>query len=243
MERSEFVTTEPDAWWLVEQATDARIDQARRHLGEAFGWSDPAWYTLEPKLDELYRFIESQGSQFLQSLDESTDIDKREQWLRSVLAQRESIAGEKAKAAKSVAPSGDSAIATRTAQPAPASKPERKSAFGQKKDSSERAAEPAPASKPERSSPFGHGKERPSPAAEAVAEPAADSGQISPGPAMTPEVAVAAASETISEFSAGKELEDLATELGVSIDDIKAVLAEDDFQADLVSALTAQEAG
>jgi hypothetical protein len=243
MERSEFVTTEPDAWWLVEQATDARIDQARRDLGEAFGWSDPAWYTLEHKLDELYKFIESQGNQFFQSLDESTDVDKREQWLRSVLAQRESSAGENAMGAGSVAPSEDGAIAGRPAQPAPASKPERKPAFGQKKESSERAAEPAAASKPERRSPFGHGKERPGQAAEAVAEPAADSGQISPGPAMTPEVAVVAASEAISEFSASKELEDLATELGVSTDDIRAVLAEGDFQADLISALTAQGAG
>ena len=44
MEKEQFLSTEPDAWWLVTRDVEYRIEAGRRALGETLGWGDPLWY-------------------------------------------------------------------------------------------------------------------------------------------------------------------------------------------------------
>ena len=40
MERAEFLGTDDQTWWLYEVQPDTRIEEARRQLGYAFGWTE-----------------------------------------------------------------------------------------------------------------------------------------------------------------------------------------------------------
>ncbi len=105
MDRDRFVTIESDPWWLVERDVDYRIEEARKSLGELFGWLDPTWHSEPTRLEELYRFLDNDHRPLLEELDYATEVDGRVQWLTEVATARRPPAAEPSPAAEPPPPS------------------------------------------------------------------------------------------------------------------------------------------
>ena len=156
MDKEQFMAVGGQTWWLLERDLAYQMEDLRRELGASFGWADPTWYTEKTKLQELYEFIAAQGSQLSYELDQATDDPKRELWLGSVmdskappepgLAERESVVPTRASAPLSNGPtprksafgpkshpeaSNGAPVETSAALPSNGA-PARKSAFGPK---------------------------------------------------------------------------------------------------------------
>jgi hypothetical protein len=235
MEKEQFVAVETEPWWLLQADVDYRLEELRQRLGASFGWTESTWYSRTIRLEEVYDFLQQQGStifnQLMYELDQASSDDERQRWVESVLKLRRpgvSVADGSAPPASSPAPpvGGDSGRSVAAAPtPATSSAPRRKSAFGSK-----RQAEPSPAraesgarpatgvstpGAPVRKSAFG-GKRQPEPS-----RPAA--GTEHHVPDFDEQV------KTVMSALSAADISAIADEVGLSPEEVKAMIQEDDF--------------
>jgi hypothetical protein len=84
MERAEFLGTDDHTWWLYEVQPDTRIEEARRQLGYAFGWTETEWFLDPYRRQELFDFLQTNGAQLLADLDSVTYDEDRLRWISTV---------------------------------------------------------------------------------------------------------------------------------------------------------------
>jgi hypothetical protein len=133
VDKTEFVTTEPGAWWLVTPDYYV-IEEQRKELGLALGVSDQQWYLQVGRLEELHRQLEVSHYQLLTDLDQAQDDNKRLEWLTAVVqALKPTMTKTPAPAASEAAPQP---------APAPAAKT---SPFVKKSPFAKKRSEPPPA--------------------------------------------------------------------------------------------------
>ena len=212
--------------WNETSPTRWRISDGS--LALSFGWTDPTWYTEKTKLQELYEFIAAQGSQLSYELDQATDDPNRELWLGAVidskappepgLAERESV------------------VPTRASAPLSNGATPRKSAFGPK--SQPEASNGAPvettaaapnAAAPGRKSIF-KANSQPEPAAEGSAH---SSGATPDHEVPIDEhlVEVDQQIQAVMSDLPADVLAAIASELGLSPEEVEAMVQEPDFAA------------
>jgi hypothetical protein len=280
MEKEQFVAVDTEPWWLVQRDVDYRLEDLRQRLGASFGWTDPMWYRERVKFEEVYDFLQQQGSTVFYELDQASDDDRRLRWVESVLELRKpagsaSLGSASPGSLTADSVGGDSARPVAAAGKPANEVPRRKSAFGAKPPSEPPDATPETGTSgptaPARKSPFGpKGQPEGSPVAvdpDAPAPPdvsAAAPARKSPfGPKRQPapsgpasQAGTTAAKvdsartenqvpdldeeiKTVMSGLSAAELSALADELGLSPEEVEAMVREDDF-AQLVAEEQAQ---
>ena len=223
MEKEQFVAVDTPTWWLLERDLDHRMEDLRRELGATFGWTEPTWYTERARLEELYEFIAGRGTQLFYELDQAIDDHGRQRWLGAVMDSKKPLESGPAPMA-SASPAGNGAAPTSEVAP-------RKSAFGPKSQPEQASEAPAAtgAAPPARKSIF-KAKSQPEPAAPEKA----DGGQAGPGEAVRgdqPLDQVDQQIQTVMAELSTDELDSIASELGLSPEEVEALVREPDFAA------------
>jgi hypothetical protein len=140
MERAEFLGTDDQTWWLYEVQPDTRIEEARRQLGYAFGWTETEWFLDPYRRQALFDFLQTNGARLLVDLETVTYDEDRLRWISTVKDLSASL--------QQTADKGQSATTARSTQapsqarppvPPPAG-PAKKSIFKAKATSSPAAA-------------------------------------------------------------------------------------------------------
>jgi hypothetical protein len=235
MEREQFVAVETEPWWLLQTDVDYRMEELRQRLGASFGWTDSTWYSRTIRLEEVYDFLQQQGStifnQLMYELDQASSDDERQRWVESVLELRRpavSVAdGSAPPASVPAAPVGEDSGRSVPAAPTPAttSAPPRRSAFGSKRPTeasparADSGARPATGvstpGAPVHKSAFG-GKRQPAPS-----RPAA--GTEHQAPDSDEQI------KTVMSALSAADISAIADEVGLSPEEVKAMIHEDDF--------------
>jgi hypothetical protein len=228
MERDQFVAVETESWWLLERDVDYRIEDLRRDLGASFGWTDPGWYLQRERLEEVYTFILNQPREVLDQLDQATDDGRRQLWLHTVIQLNPP-------AVPSTAPSLPSPPRAATATPAGPRRP----TFGSRAQAAPTGADartetptPAtPSAPPPRRPAFGSRAQAAPTGADARTETSADAD----APAVEGKATVDEQIQRAMSALPAEELSAMARELGLSPQEVEAMMQEPDF-ADLVAA-------
>lgn len=128
MDKQTFTDVDTPGWWLLHEDPDYKLTEARKGLGDAFGWSDDKWYTNTDYLDQVWQFLESSQS-ILTALDEvpDNDPDKQVAWVQSLItakapAEADAPAAEAPTPAAPDAPVQVAVDAPAAPPPAPAAK-------------------------------------------------------------------------------------------------------------------------
>jgi hypothetical protein len=236
MERDEFVVA---VSWLSEADVDYWSPNPRSDVGAAFGWTEAdRWYTERARLDEVYDFIQAHGNDLFYRLTEAIEVDQRQRWLVSVAELKSPVLTPVAQQANSAAsPATPATPASET--------PARKSAFGSRSSAESASQESAVASaapagpaatSPARKSIF-KAKSQPE------SQPATGTATTASSRPAPPEEQVGAVDQQIqtvmSELSAD-ELSAIAKDLGLSPDEVEAIVGESDF-AEMVAELVTEE--
>jgi hypothetical protein len=228
MEREQFVAVDAPTWWLLERDLDYRMEELRRELGASFGWAEPTWYTERAKLDQLYDFLVGQGGQLCYQLDQAIDDHGRQRWLGAVMDSKRPPESAST-SLESPPPTPNGAAPSNGASP-------KKSAFRSNSQAGPTATgEPVAAATastsvaPGRKSIF-KSKSQPAPPA------AGDADSEGPGPdqaAPTDEHLDRMDQQiqtVMSELSAD-ELATIASDLGLTPEEVEAMIQEPDFAA------------
>jgi hypothetical protein len=210
MEKADFEVAEAGAWWLVTPDYSI-IEERRKQLGAAIGKSELQWYLQLDNLQELYRQLEPNYS-LMQQLDNANNDDKRLEWLA---AMTKVLQPEEEEESESEEKPPQDVV----------SPPLNGDAANPVTDASAAPKQEAPSPFPKKSSPFAS-KEDVSPAD-------ANTGGAPPVPADLQAIA----KEVATDFGNSSEL---ASELGVSEDELKDIL--DDLPADFESRVAAEAA-
>jgi hypothetical protein len=258
MDRTQFADVDSQGWWLLQAELEPALEEKRKALGECWQWSDLRWYTDRLKLDEVFQFLEASRPDLLRELDEPQDLYRREAWLDGLIQAKRPP--EKAAEAPPAPPVAKKAAGPNVAPPPVAKKA---SAFGRRQAEGEAQAEPAgvsppaaapaPPAEPRKPSPFGKKaapREQPAapasaPAAEGAPPPPAPPPPAAEGapppPAPPPPAAEAEQLQQISgeiqdvmsELSAD-EIAAIAGDLGLSAEEVEAMVREPDFASMVV---------
>ena len=200
MERSQFLGADGQSWWLYEVEIDIRIDEARRELGFALGWTEREWFVDPYRREALFDFLRTKGPQLLVDLDTLSAYDEdRLRWMGKV----KDLAAPPQQEADKDQPSGEArssqAPVPEDRKATPGAGPAKKSAFKPKAGSgadTATGADPGP-------SPVG--------AAPATAH-------------------VEEATKAVLSDVGGPGLADLARELGVEPAELEVVVNDPDFE-------------
>jgi hypothetical protein len=222
MEKERFVAADTGTWWLLERDVDHLIENLRIDLGASFGWTDPTWYHERAKLEEVYDFIQQHRSELFHELDQATDDEKRQRWLGSVVELKrpaDSASGEPARSAAATATPKTSAQPARRSAFASKSQPETQTPAADTGTAAQTAA--STSAQPARRSAFAS-KSQPE-----TQTPAADTGTAAQAEEQVGQIAEQI-KEVMSDLSPD-DLSAIATDLGLSPEEVEAMVQEPDF--------------
>lgn len=96
MEKQAFVGIDADLWWLLAADLPSPLEDRRRLLGTAFGWTDPQWFSQGDLMTQLYDHLSSARPDLLTRLDETLDDDRQLVWIDDAIATRAEPAAHEA---------------------------------------------------------------------------------------------------------------------------------------------------
>jgi hypothetical protein len=144
MERAEFLGTDDQTWWLYQVQPDARIEEARRQLGYAFGWTETEWYLDPYRRQALFDFLQTNGARLLVDLDTVTYDEDRLRWISTVKDLSASLQQTADKAQPATTTKSSQAPGPARPPTPPPAGPAKKSIFKAKATSSPAASGPDP---------------------------------------------------------------------------------------------------
>jgi hypothetical protein len=148
MERAEFLGTDDQTWWLYEVQSDTRMEEARRQLGYAFGWTETEWFLDPYRRQALFDFLQTNGARLLVDLDTVTYDEDRLRWISSVKDLSASLQQTAEKGQPATTAGSTQAPSQGRAPVPPPAGPAKKSIFKAKATSSPAASGPDAATAP-----------------------------------------------------------------------------------------------
>ncbi len=234
MNRADFVAADGQTWWLCEIQIDFRIDEARKELGTALGFTENEWFADSNRRTRLFDLLESNGSPLLNDLDYLTADDAKLQWVQEATRL---AAPPQAGPTPAGPTDGAHPAQAETPPPAPPPAPAKKSIF-KSKAAADTADTAGPAQATQADTPPAPPAKKSifkSKAAAGGADDAAptdgDSNSGASAPAEAPHLDQAV--QTVLADVTGAGLAGLAQDLGVEADELEAVVNHPDFEREV----------